>query len=67
MDWRVVQAREETGRADARLIAVARQVIETETHASTGTRSRLIRRVTKEVEDASGPGTVPLPGRSTFC
>ena len=46
---------------------MARQVIETETHASTGTRPRLIRRVTKAVEDAYRPGTVPLPGRSTFC
>ena len=61
-----MQAREATGRADARLVAVARQVIEAETHASTGTRSRLIRRVTKAVEDAYGPGVVPLPGRSTF-
>ena len=23
--------------------------------------------MTKAVEDAYGPGTVPLPGRSTFC
>ena len=66
VDRRAVQAREATGRADARLIAAARQVIEAETHASTGTRSRLIRRVTKAVEDAYGPGVVPLPGRSTF-
>jgi hypothetical protein len=66
VDRRAVQAREATGRADARLVAAARQVIETETHASTGTRSRLIRRVTKAVEDAYGPGVVPLPGRSTF-
>ena len=45
---------------------MARQVIEAETHASTGTRGRLIRRVTRAVEDAYGPGIVPLPGRSTF-
>jgi putative transposase len=66
VDRRAVRARETTGRADARLVAVARQVIEGETHASTGTRGRLIRRITKAVEDAYGPGTVPLPGRSTF-
>ena len=67
VDRRAVRAHETTGRADARLVAVARQVIEAETHASTGTRGRLIRRVTKAVEDAYGPGTVPLPGvrRST--
>ncbi|MGH3828699.1 MAG: hypothetical protein ACRDQX_16250, partial [Pseudonocardiaceae bacterium] len=45
---------------------MARQVIEAETHASTGTRGRLIRRITKAVEDAYGPGAVPLPGRTTF-
>jgi putative transposase len=66
VDRRAVRAQEATGRADARLVAVARQVIEAETHASTGTRGRLIRRVTKAVEDAYGPGVVPLPGRSTF-
>ena len=66
VDRRAVRAQEATGRADARLVAVARQVIEAKTHASTGTRGRLIRRVTKAVEDAYGPGVVPLPGRSTF-
>jgi putative transposase len=66
VDRRAVRAQEATGRADARLVAVARQVIEAETHASTGTRGRLIRRVTKAVEDAYGPGVVPLPGRTTF-
>jgi transposase InsO family protein len=66
VDRRAVRAHEATGRADARLVAVTRQVIEAETHASTGTRGRLIRRVTKAVEEAYGPGVVPLPGRSTF-
>ena len=66
VDRRAVRGQEATGRADARLVAVARQVIEAETHASTGTRGRLIRRVTRAVEDAYGPGIVPLPGRSTF-
>src|SRR6266540_950421 len=66
VDRRLVRSREATGRVDARLVAVARQVIEAETHASTGTRGRLIRRVVKAVEDVYGPGVVPLPGRSTF-
>jgi hypothetical protein len=66
VDRRAVRAQEATGRADARLIAVARQVIEGETHASTGTRGRLIRQVIKAVEDAYGPGVVPLPGRTSF-
>ena len=64
VDQRAARTWEATGRADARLVAAARQVIEAETHASTGTRGRLIRRVTKAVEDAYEPGVVPLPGRT---
>jgi putative transposase len=37
VDRRAVRAHEATGRADTRLVAVARQVIEAETHTSTGT------------------------------
>jgi hypothetical protein len=66
VDRPAVRAREAIGRADARLVAVARQIIDAETHTSTGIQGRLIRRVVKAVEDAYGPGTVPLPGRSTF-
>ena len=66
VDQRATRAWETTGRADARLIAVARQVIDAETHASTGTRGRLIRRVVKAVEDTYGPDVVPLPGKTTF-
>jgi len=66
VDRRAVRAREATGRADARLVAVARQVIDAETHVSTGTRGRLIRRVVKAMEETYGPDVVPLPGRSTF-
>ncbi|WP_322770243.1 Mu transposase C-terminal domain-containing protein, partial [Frankia sp. Cr1] len=66
VDQRAVRAWEATGRVDARLVAVIREVLDAETDVSTGTRSRLIRRVTKAVEDLYGPGVVPLPGRSTF-
>ncbi len=66
VDQRAVRTWEATGRADARVVAVARQVIDAETHVSTGTRGRLIRRVVKAVEDAYGPGVVPLPGRTAF-
>ena len=55
-----------TGRADARLVAAIREVIDAETDTSTGTRSRLIRRVVKAVEATYGPGVVPLPGKTTF-
>jgi len=54
------------GRADPRLVAAAREVIAAETDVSTGTRSRLIRRVIAHVEAEHGAGMVPLPGRSTF-
>ena len=54
------------GRADARLVAVIRELIDAETDTSTGTRSRLICRAAKAVEATYGPGVVPLPGRTTF-
>ena len=47
-------------------MAAIREVIDAETDTSTGTRSRLIRRVVKTVEATYGPGVVPLPGRSTL-
>ena len=40
--------------------------MDAETDTSTGPGSRLIRRVVKAVEDAYGPGVVPLPGKTTF-
>ena len=66
VDQRAVRSWEATGRADARLVAAIREVLDAETHASTGTRSRLIRRVVKAVEATHGPGVVPLPSRNTF-
>ncbi|MEV0826354.1 Mu transposase C-terminal domain-containing protein [Nonomuraea rubra] len=66
VDQRATRAGETTGRADARLVAAIQEVLDAETHTSTGTRSRLIRRVVKTVEDTHGPGVVPLPGRTTF-
>ncbi|MEN3320481.1 MAG: hypothetical protein V7643_3883 [Mycobacterium sp.] len=66
VDQRAVRAWEATGRADARLVAAAREVIDAETDTSTGTRSRLIRRVIKAVEATYGQGVVPMPARTTF-
>jgi hypothetical protein len=66
VDQRAVRLSAATGRADGRLIAAIREVIDAETDTSTGTRSRLMRRVVKAVEATYGPGVVPLPGRSTF-
>ncbi|AJT62578.1 hypothetical protein T261_0889 [Streptomyces lydicus] len=66
VDQRLLRVTEATGRADARLVAAVRQVLDDETQDSTGTRSRLIRRVVKLVEDTHGAGVVPLPSRNTF-
>jgi transposase InsO family protein len=66
VDQRATRDWEATGRADARLVEVVREVIAEQTHVSTGTRSRLIRRVVKRVEEIHGPGVVPLPGRTAF-
>ncbi len=69
--WRLVDQRtardwSATGRVDARVVEATRAVLDAETDQSTGTRSRLIRRVGKYVEEVHGPGAVPMPGRSTF-
>ena len=66
VDQRATRIWEATGRVDARLVAVVRDLIEAETATSTGTRSRLMRRAVAAVEAEHGPGVVPLPGRSTF-
>jgi putative transposase len=66
VDQRLVRERAATGRADARVVAAILQALDAETHVSTGTRSRLIRRVTKSLEETYGPGAVPLPGKTTF-
>ncbi|MDQ2739581.1 MAG: integrase, partial [Actinomycetota bacterium] len=66
VDQRAAREWEATGRVDARVVTVVRELIAAETDTSTGTRSRLIRRVSKAVEEAHGPGAVPLPSRTTF-
>jgi putative transposase len=66
VDQRAARVSAATGRTDPRLVAAIREVIDAETDTSTGTRSRLIRRVVKAVETRHGPGVVPLPGKTTF-
>jgi putative transposase len=66
VDQRAVRLAEATGRADARLVAAIREAVDAETNTSTGTRSRLMRRVIKSVEATYGEGVVPLPSRNTF-
>ncbi|WP_063047729.1 Mu transposase C-terminal domain-containing protein [Nocardia pseudovaccinii] len=66
VDQRVTRSVEMTGQSDPRLVEVIEEMLDAETTQSTGTRSRLIRRVIKRVEEIHGPGVVPLPGRSAF-
>ncbi len=67
VDQRAARMRAVTGRVDARLVAAVRAVVVAETDTSTGTRSRLIRRVTKAVEAEGGVGwcRCRVPPRST--
>jgi hypothetical protein len=62
VDQRATRDWEATGRADARLVEVVREVIAEQTSISTGTRSRLIRRVVKRVEEIHGPGSGAAAG-----
>ncbi|WP_346103397.1 integrase [Nonomuraea maheshkhaliensis] len=66
IDQRAVREWQVTGQADARVVQAIVAALDAETNTSTGTRSRLIRRVTKAVEEAYGAGVVPLPSRTTF-
>ncbi|WP_019889407.1 DDE-type integrase/transposase/recombinase [Streptomyces purpureus] len=66
VDQRTTRLADTTGRADARLITIIEEAVAAETPASTGTRSRLIRRVIKQIEETHGPGVVPIPSRSTL-
>ncbi|MFJ3575386.1 Mu transposase C-terminal domain-containing protein [Streptomyces rubiginosohelvolus] len=66
VDQRVTRLADATGRADARLVEAIQEIIAAETPTSTGTRSRLIRRVLKQVEETHGSGVVPIPSHSTL-
>ena len=66
VDQRATRLGDATGRVDARVVAAVRELVDAETGTSTGTRSRLIRRVVKKLEAEHGPGVVPLPGKTTF-
>lgn len=59
-------ARQASPAGRTRLVAAIQDAIAAETNTSTGTRSRLIRRVTKALEDTYGLGVVPVPAKTTF-
>lgn len=66
VDQRAIRDWQATGRTDARVVQAVGKALEGETQISTGTRGRLIWKVTKALEAEYGPGVVPLPGRTTF-
>ncbi|WP_407688542.1 Mu transposase C-terminal domain-containing protein [Mycobacterium sp. HUMS_1102779] len=67
VDRRHIPQRQVFGNADERLIAAMRQVIEDETEVSTGTVSRLQRRVAKKLIAQYGADDAPaMPSQRTF-
>ncbi|MFI6100836.1 hypothetical protein ACIA8G_35250 [Lentzea sp. NPDC051213] len=69
VDQRATRTWEVTGRADPRLVEAALEVIAAETSASTGTRSRLMRRVVKRWRRSTAPTWCRFRAgrRSTSC
>lgn len=66
VDGRAVRERSAVGRADERVAAAVRKVLEGQRERSTGTLVRLRRRVGWLLEEEYGPGVVALPPASTF-
>jgi hypothetical protein len=66
VDQRVMRPTSTVGRADDRLVTAIRAELDVQTHTSTGTRDRLMRRVVARLEAEHGPGVVPVPARTTF-
>ncbi len=66
VDTRHAKRARPTGNVDPRVVAAAVTVIDAQTHASTGTKSRAVRQIRQLVEDEHGPGTVPMPSNATF-
>src|SRR5450759_905754 len=62
VDQRVMRPTSTVGRADDRLVTAIRAELDVQTHTSTGTRDRLMRRVVARLEAEHGPGVVPVPG-----
>jgi hypothetical protein len=66
VDTRSTRQHRPEGRADQRLVEAIQEALAGETNRSTGTRSRLRRRVEDLLAEKHGAGTVPLPSRATF-
>jgi hypothetical protein len=66
VDSRYTRWSKPVGNVDPRVVAAAVAVIDRETHISTGTKSRAVKRIKDEVEGEHGSGTVPMPSTATF-
>src|SRR6266851_4069670 len=66
VDTRYARRAKPTGNVDARVVAAAAAVIDAQTPASTGTKSRAVRQIRQLLDDEHGPGVVPLPSTATF-
>ncbi|WP_449061539.1 Mu transposase C-terminal domain-containing protein [Planomonospora algeriensis] len=66
VDQRATRQQTLSGRVDPRVITALTVLIEAETGDSTGTKSRLRRRVEQALADEYGLGVVPMPSRATF-
>ena len=69
VDTRHARRAKPTGNVDPRVVAAAAAVIDAQEDASTGTKSRAVRKIKETVVREHGPGTVPVPStrRSTAC
>ena len=66
VDQRSLRQASPYGRADPRVVKAIGTAMEAETTASTGTKTRLRRRVEDAVVAAHGPGVVEMPSPATF-
>lgn len=66
VDHRVARSSRPTGRVDDRIVVATRQAIADETDRSTGTVSRLRRKVSQILQATHGPEAPPLPSERTF-
>jgi putative transposase len=66
IDRRATRTSDPARRADPRLVAAIRAELDAQTHASTGTRGRLMRRVVSALDAEHGTAVVPVPARTTF-
>jgi transposase InsO family protein len=66
VDQRALRRARPTGNADPRLVAAIQRAIAAETEVSTGTKTRLRRRVEASLVADYGPGEVSMPSTATF-